>query len=78
MPRLQIGFADKISSGSFRLPVRLTPVDVPLTSATLGRAQSWARDLVGILGALGYGISHVEDSKQIEVSFKGIFVRVRA
>jgi len=75
--RLQIGFADRISSGAFNIPVRLTPIDLPLTSATTPRAKAWARDLVGLLGALGYTISHIDDDKQTEVKFKGVFIRVR-
>ena len=78
MARLQIGFADSVKTGSFSLPIRLTPIDLPLTSATTPRARAWARDLVGLLGALGYTLGHIDDDKQTEVKFKGFFIRVRA
>lgn len=77
MARLQIGFADKVSSGAFSLPIRVTPIDVPLSRQTTDRARAWVRDLLGILSALGYGIQVHDDETQTEVRFRGVFIRVR-
>lgn len=77
MARLQIGFSDSVRTGSFSLPIRLTPIDVPLSTATVGTARAWVRDLAGILGALGYGLSVHDDANATETRFKGVFVRVR-
>jgi len=77
MARLQVGFSDSVRAGSFSLPIRLTPIDVPLSTATVGTAKAWVRDLAGILGALGYGLSVHDDAGATETRFKGFFCRVR-
>ena len=78
MARLQIGIADKVRLGSISIPVRVTPVDLPLTTATTGRARAWVRDLVGIIGALGYGVEVTDVDAVTEVRYRQLFIRVRA
>lgn len=77
MARLQIGVSDKVRLGSISIPVRVTPVDIPLSAQTTLRARAWVRDFVGIIGALGYGVDITDAGVITEARYRQLFLRVR-